>query len=84
MTKNQIRAMVTIAVAQAIQELGEVPSGHLYANLMGVLSLEQYQAIIQTLKDQKLISESMHLLKWIGPTRENPLAPLANSIKEGK
>ena len=56
---------ILIAVADAIRELGEVPSGHLYAHLVSKLSLEQYEQIIATLKQAGLITESNHLLTWV-------------------
>lgn len=55
------------AVADAIRELGEIPSGHLYAQLMGHMSLELYQKIIGALVAAKLVEEQNHLLRWIGP-----------------
>ena len=37
-TSDAIKAVrIAHAVAEAIRELGEIPSGHLYARLMGVL-----------------------------------------------
>ena len=56
---------ILTAVADAIRELGEVPSGHLYAHLVSKLSLEQYEQIIATLKQAGLITESNHLLTWV-------------------
>ena len=53
------------AVAEAIRDLGSVPSGHLYARLMGQLTLSQYNQIIDTLKKAKLVREDNHLLTWI-------------------
>lgn len=32
---------VVLAISQCIQELGTVPSGHLYARLMGHLDIEE-------------------------------------------
>jgi hypothetical protein len=75
MTKEQVRAAleVTRAVAEAIRDLGEVPSGHLYARLLGTLSLEQYEAIIGVLKRTRLVEEdSSHVLRWIGPPPPAP------------
>lgn len=67
-TKEQVSAAIrtTQAVAEAIRELKEVPSGQLYARLMSVLSLSQYNQIIDVLKKAGVVSESNHLLKWIG------------------
>jgi hypothetical protein len=56
------------AVADAIRELGEVPSGHLYANLMSKLSLAQFEQVLGVLKGAGLVRESnAHLLTRIGP-----------------
>lgn len=67
-TPNDVKAALGIlrAVADAIRELGEVPSGHLYAHLMSKLSLEQYEQVIGVLKQAGLITESNHLLTWVG------------------
>ncbi len=67
-TKEQVSAAIrtTQAVAEAIRELKEVPSGQLYSRLMSVLSLSQYNQIIDVLKKAGVVSESNHLLKWIG------------------
>ena len=54
------------AVADAIKTLGSVPSGHLYAHLMGALTLTQYQAVIGILKVQGKVTERNHLLTWVG------------------
>lgn len=67
-TKSALLA--ALAVAEAIRTLGEVPSGELYAQLMGKLSYGSYEGIIGTLKNAGLVSESAHLLKWIGPKLE--------------
>jgi hypothetical protein len=59
--------MIVKNVGIAIRDLGSVPSGYLYAQLMGILTLDQYNAIIDALKSAKMVSESGHLLTWIGP-----------------
>jgi len=68
-TKEQVKAAieVTRAIANAIRELHEVPSGHLYTQLMGHLSLDQYQAVIDGLERVKLIKVENYLITWIGP-----------------
>ena len=61
-------------VAEAIRDLtlsnanglGGVPSGHLYAQLMGTFTLAQYQSVVNVLKRAKLVDEKNHLLVWIG------------------
>ena len=56
-----------IAIGQTIQELGSVPSGHLYAQLMAVMSLSEYQTLIDVLKQNDVIRETGgHELQWIG------------------
>jgi hypothetical protein len=70
--RQAAKAMVnaTFAIAECIRELGEIPSGHLYANVMGRMSLDYYQGIIDVLKRTKLVEEKGNLLKWIGPRLE--------------
>lgn len=73
MTSEQtVHAAVQIAkaVAEAIQELDRVPSGELYARLMGHMSLATYEKIIGTLKSAGLVEEKHHELIWIGPEKE--------------
>ena len=69
-TKTEVKAAFGIlqAVAEAIREPGEVPSGHLYASLMSKLSLAQFDQVLGILKGAGLVRESnAHLLTWIGP-----------------
>ena len=69
-TNTEVKAAFGIlqAVAEAIRELGEVPSGHLYANLMSKLRLAQFEQVLGVLKGAGLVRESnAHLLTWIGP-----------------
>ena len=54
------------AIAEAIRELKRVPSGELYARVMGHVSLESYNQIILILKDSGLVSENSFELIWIG------------------
>ena len=58
------------AIAETIRELGEIPSGELYARLMGKIELRDYDLILDTLKWAGLVTEtSGHLLKWNHPER---------------
>jgi hypothetical protein len=68
-TSEAIAAVrVAHAIAEAIRNLGEVPSGHLYARVMGVMDLRQYEQVIDLLIDARLVErEPSHLLRWIGP-----------------
>jgi hypothetical protein len=77
-TNTEVKAALGIiqAVAEAIRELGEVPSGHLYANLMSKLSLEQYEQLLDVLKGAGLVRESnAHLLTWVGGSPVMTLVP---------
>ncbi len=64
--KERALKMAT-ALAEAIRDLGSVPSGHLYAHVMGHMSLETYEALIDTLIAADLIEQDCsHLLTWKG------------------
>jgi hypothetical protein len=59
---------IACTVAEVIQELGYVPSGHLYVMVQGSLSLDNYNGVIFALKERKWIEESRaHMLRWTGP-----------------
>ena len=50
---------------EVIRLAGTIPSGTLYASVMPLLSLDQYQSCIDVLKRTNLITEtSQHLLIW--------------------
>ena len=51
-------------IADCVKTAGEIPSGTLYALSLNVLSLDEYERIIATLKNAGIISESNYLLKW--------------------
>jgi len=58
----------TAALAEAIRDLGSVPSGHLYATVMGHMDLQTYESFIQHLVGAKLVRQDpSYLLTWIGP-----------------
>jgi hypothetical protein len=72
-SKAQVKAYLdaAMAIADAIRDLGSVPSGHLYAHVMGRMGLETYQAIIKVLVDGGLVrQDASHLLTWIGPAKQ--------------
>lgn len=67
---EQIKAAagIVLAIADAIKELGQVPSGHLYAHLMGLLSIGAYEQAVQILVDAKVVQrDASHVLTWVGP-----------------
>ncbi len=68
-TKAQVKAAmaVVLVVGETIRDLGEVPSGHLYAQLMGRFSLAEYEKIIDTLVRAGVVEKTpQHLLRWVG------------------
>lgn len=68
--KAQIQAIV--ALSDTIRELGSVPSGHLYAQVMQYMTIDFYNSAIGILKNAKVVEESdAHLLTWIGPAKES-------------
>ena len=72
-TQEQLQAgkQVVIAVAETIREAGECPSSTIYAALVGRVSLEGYEKILNILKGAGLIAEDRsHLLRWVGPKLE--------------
>jgi len=67
--KDQLQNAMEVckALASAIHAAKEIPSGHLYAAVMGHMTLETYQACIRTLEKTGLIKEeSSHLIRWTG------------------
>ena len=66
-TKQEVLAVIETVktIGMAIKELGSVPSGHLYAQLCGHMSLETYNFCISKLKEAKVIEEKNYLLTWI-------------------
>jgi effector-binding domain-containing protein len=76
-TTEQIKATLETlrAVADAIRELKTVPSGVLYARVMGHFNFETYKAVIGTLVRAGLVKEhDSHLLEWVGPAKESEAA----------
>lgn len=72
-TQQHVTAMLNFIrlVGEAIYEAGPagIPSGHLYAMLVGKVSLDTYQYAIGILKDAGVVTEQSHLLRWTGQTR---------------
>lgn len=66
MSANKAVVEIVLAVGSTIKELGSVPSGHLYAHLMGRMTIEQYNIIIGVLKSAGAVEEDNHILTWVG------------------
>jgi len=72
-THEQVKSSLLAlrALADAIRDLEQVPSGHLYAAVMSHMSLATYESFISTLIKSDLVRrENSHLLVWIGPPKE--------------
>lgn len=75
MTTNQnlSAAQTLVLVLDVLQEIikgagtAGIPSGHLYAQLMGKMSLEQYTKFIDILKDAGKVTEIGHVLRHVTP-----------------
>ena len=71
---------VLVAVADVIREVGEIPSGHLYAAMMTKIDLLEYERIIDVLVKAELITrDRSHMLRWIGPKEEALYHPPASA-----
>lgn len=72
-TTQQIVSSIqaTAAIAETIRMVGSIPSGHLYAQLLGRMSFEAYEAIIAMLKRAGLVAEENNVLRWVGPALES-------------
>jgi hypothetical protein len=67
--EQKMKAAVEImkAVASAIKGLGTIPSGHLYAQLMGRMSLDSYEKMLSALQRMGIVSiDGNHLVTYIG------------------
>ena len=62
--KETLKLVIQI-LREAIADAGKngIPSGHLYAMLMGRMSLHLYQSLIAGMVDAELITNKGHLLK---------------------
>ena len=67
-TSAEIAAAINTVkiLADTIRDLGSIPSGHLYAQVMGHLSLQQYEGAVSLLLKTGLVKQSGHLLTWVG------------------
>lgn len=63
---------VLVAVSEAVRGAGQVPSGVLYAALVGVVDLPTYEWVLGKLIGAGLIKvEANHLIRWVGPVLQS-------------
>ena len=74
MTKSQLRSAVDAycvaltAIGDTIRRAQSIPSGHVYAAVMGYMSLDSYNAILNALMKAGLVQrDRLHMLTWTGP-----------------
>jgi hypothetical protein len=70
--KKQINAQIELIkiLADTIKEAKQIPNGHLYAAVMGVVNLDVYQSCIGILKRSGLVNETYNMLIWVEPKKE--------------
>jgi hypothetical protein len=56
-----IRAMI-----DAVRDAGRIPSGHMYAVLMGHMTLHQYETLVQKVVSTGLVRLDGDELVWVG------------------
>ena len=54
-----------VAVAETVKDLGQVPSGHLYAVLMDQMTFDQYNRIVDIMKRAGMVTEQNNQLTWV-------------------
>lgn len=71
-TKEQVGQAIDVvrALAEAIRTSKQIPSGHLYAMVVGSMDLATYNGAIGLLKRAGLVAEKGNALTWIGPELE--------------
>lgn len=70
LTNQELAALALVrAMGDVIRAAGDegVPSGNMYAHLCGKMTLEQFDAIVNTLIRAKMVEKKNHVLRWIGP-----------------
>ena len=65
-TANQLKAgfKALQALAEAIRELKQIPSGHLYARVMNYMDINAYEKAISLLCNSGVIRKNGDLLVW--------------------
>lgn len=68
-TREQIEAAIglIVEIGRVIQAKKIIPSGELYALVMGTLSIYEYNTAIAKLKQAGVVRERGFLLEWTGP-----------------
>lgn len=54
---------------EAIREVKQIPSGHLYAIVSSHVGLETYNAAIDIIVESGVVTRSNHMLTWVDPKK---------------
>ena len=66
-TENiQSALKVMVAAVEAIKDAGQIPSGHLYAAMMGTLSQSSYDAMLRQILRTGLVRQDGDVLIYVG------------------
>jgi hypothetical protein len=67
-TAEETKAIqVVAAIATAVRDLKSVPAGHLYASVMGHMSLAEFEKVVGYIVETGLVRrDGSHLLTWVG------------------
>lgn len=65
--QKKVAVDVVIAIAEIIRNRKAISSGELYAHACATLDIDGYKAIVQCLKNARLVVERQHMLTWVGP-----------------
>ena len=70
-TKAEVRAAMDIVFAtlEVVRRAGEIPAGHLYAQLMSVPGMNEanFEKLVGCLERTRMVTHKSHVLRWIGP-----------------
>ena len=71
-TQDEVKSAVNTVriIADTIREVKNIPAGELYSLVMGHMSLQGFNSIINILKRAGLVQEVNFMLTWIGPDNE--------------
>jgi hypothetical protein len=67
-TKKEIVA-IAIAVCESVRAAGPegIPEGPVYAQLMGMIDIHGWHAIMANLTNSGLVEVRGHVMRWVGP-----------------
>ncbi len=64
LSRDQINAYLAVII-ETVSDMGDrgCPSGHLYAAMMGHVTIDEYQGLMTVAKTVGLVTESSHVLR---------------------